>query len=445
MLTRSPVWRVVVALLVLSVLLALLYGGVRGYYSWDYFTLWGTHAKWVWATGRFFLPGSELPIPFPYQSVLGSVVGSLSRLVWPEEYPDSLFGLANVMLVTTLWALACWQATHAWRHDREQGFILGVIALGLIRPVEWSQITWGGYQDLSAALALALGVLALLDGRLRHYVGWALVGLALRPVNWPWWILAGGIWSLREIPRDLISRRSLWALSVPVGAFLVIKLAYHSTFLHPMLSTHPSDYSLAERLLIPWGILKTQTGALALLLALAIHKRREGLQLGLFLVAAFAYLVLIYTFVMGRTGTETYASIHRYTLPVYLVSVFACLRGSELEFNRQPRLRVLSLGLLCLVGFVRALEDVPRVSREGGIAALASFPNRYPDALAQAAAMRDAAQALPPTCTTYLWDADAQLDQLRAAYTAVPLRIYFRESLSAEGNEKRCPLDPGVR
>lgn len=415
----------------------LLYGGLRGYYSWDYFTLWGVHAKAVWASGRFFLPGSELALPMSYQSVLGSFVGILARVLSPDRYPDFLLGLCNVLLLSALLFASVSQATRTGKLPKDRAWAFLAIALALIRPVEWGQVSWGGYQDFSSALCLALALMAHSDRRFGTYVAWTLLGLALRPVNWPWWVLGAAAWNVQEFRRPW---KALPAFVVPVSCYLLLKLAYDNA---PPLPGEAAPIVLSswDRLRLPVVILLTHTGGVAVALALALSCRPLRDKSALFALGSVAYLALLFNFVIGQTPHETYPSLYRYTLPLYLVLVVTLMREGQRIFGGGIKRGRLLMCLLALAAAVRGLEDISIIRRDGGPARLASFTDRFPEVVAKAEELR---LRIPEGCAGGVWRGAPHLalDKLQVVYAALPARLYFENSPTRPTAENCVVTEP---
>lgn len=427
----------------------LLLTSTLGFYSYDFFTLWGMHPKWVWSTGEFFTPGAYLPVTAPYQSVFGSALGWITQQLG-LPYFDWSWGVFNCLAIFSGLGLALWLRGGFASATQRIAFIL---ALLLIKPWELRQMTYGGYGDLLGSAFLAISASALWSQR------WVIatvgaVGLSFtKPYLWVWpLILAFSFffaqsWPLRErikavatlLIGTLLARAFLqWGYAVPeVGQVIPT-------------SVKLSDYSAGEFARLPLALLTSNHGLVALALIFGWIFRRHSWQWLAYGGGSFAFLIFIYTFVMQRTPSELFASIHRYTLPLFIPPLIFAVTSTDFSRWLQARVRLQkSIFILCgFALFVRTFEEIdlarrfpltqrPKLCRQGDALCTAI------DGLRARMASRKECDVyvVPKDLATSLLKSNDDLLELKLLYGILPLRAYPEKVPLRESYGKACRID----
>jgi hypothetical protein len=438
-------------ILILSSTLGLLivsatYGFFR---SWDFYTLWGVHPKWVWSTGRFFTPGFELPMNIAYQSFWGSLTGGLLRFLGVSAYPDLSWGLfvgSACFLVT----LICWPKK---TEKSNIGSFFLCLTFLMIHPREFRQMSMGGYTDLLVTLLLSASALSLSRDKSPLLVSMLAAFLILSKITiWPWVIilLLSFFLARRKMePKVLILTLATTGVTLLLFKLLYVSQAETPNSLAPM-GIQLTQYELLDRIRLPFALLTTQNGW-GLIVFFMCLKLRKSLPFAFwFLICGLLLLCAHYTFILGSTPSERYASINRYALPLTLVPAFLLAHNSSLWTEWfKGRIGIFISVVLGLVLVVRGFEEARSLKRQG-------FWSRFSvctstDPVCEAASEVQRQSQNKPEChffvgssawfDRFLGPSEGDLKRLMVIYQALPTRVYLPSSILPRTQETRCDLE----
>lgn len=340
----------------------LLFSGLRGFYSWDFFNLWGMHPKWVWGSGQIFSAGLDLPAHVTYQSLWGSVIGFGLRVLQVSIYPDWLWGTLVVFatLFLCFWVVGKFKGIQS----PQKYIVLGLLFL-LIKPNEFKQISFGGYPDLFCVVLLVPVILFSFLHRPLPVFFTSLGFLFTKTVLWPWLVIIFVSFALTQ------KKRLPWAIVFALGINAFTQWLFFSrpedmTFHNSSLGF--TGYSALERLQLVPTIFLANNGLFilaCLLVFFFLDKKRFWI---FYFAGGFIFLAGVYSFLLGPSPWEFFPSINRYSLPLSLPPFLAFVLQKDsvhsfFEKSKALKRTVFVFGFLAL--FIRLGEEVNQVKKKG--------------------------------------------------------------------------------
>lgn len=304
-------------MLVISFSLTLI-SQLRGLYSWDYFTLWGTHPKYIWSTGNFWASGLDLPLKFNYQSIWGNLTGSLAYLIGPTVYFDSLWAIVNIGMIAALFGILTYCDSNRWE---KISFI--ALLFAFIPSTIMGQQTWGGYVDLSAVLMICLGI-KLFQSEKKKLACLCFIACILTKMTlWPWIIIIGGSLMLSQLSKQSIKDFLLYYVLPVAFGLLLMNLLYVKDDAVKSLSFYSLGFKMKPIAYI-LGIYSKSffsiNGIMSVILIYGIVKKEKFVIM--YTVFGMLYITLVYLLFLDSTPTEDYPSIKRYLFPIFLPLIF---------------------------------------------------------------------------------------------------------------------------
>lgn len=340
----------------------ILFSGLPGLFaSSDFFTLWGMHPKWEWATADWFVHGTQLPSGgVMYQSFLGTLLGKGVRIFSPQTYPDSIWVIFVLLILTITFF-------YYLRLFKNLKAVLPIILifLFLTKPHVWHQVTFGGYVDFVVSLTLAIATHYLFSNKATSSAYIFFITVILKPTAWPF----VAICLLAHFFSHFFQKKpekSLWKLYLPS----VLLVATHQWLLGILYATDKTGPSLMEvlnngsldnALYFPVYFFSLSNFSVLLIVLALFWASAEVRVKVLFLTLGFmSFMTLLYTFVFLKTPYEAFASSHRYIL-LYIFTCLPLLLNDPAVLKKLQPKRIYFLGALILVSVARVAEDLPRI------------------------------------------------------------------------------------
>jgi len=431
--------------------LVLILAGTRGFYSWDYFSLWGMQAKTVWATGNFFSSGADTPLHFSYESVLGAIYGYLNFLVAPKFFSDIGLGILTLLSVVLMSAIVLFKLRKQSTH-RSLDLLIFIFFLLLISPGTWGQLTFGGYVDLVASLSYGIFIVALLNKK------WLMSSLAitatvfLKPILWVWLVIAlmaMGLSLFFDTQKD--KKQYLVAISLmatlTVLSFALERFLFKGESLPApsyRIAYDPALWSFKRVVHFIWVVLKSHNLLSAASLGLALYLWKREKFWFIFYLGSVAYLFLIY-FVLfaGVNSPEAFPSLNRYIITLLVPFMIRALYLENLKqrlWRHKRFVTVLSLALGTLL-IARSAEELLRF-KDGAdsLARRTQVCQKYPELCHAAQEYR--MQFVPGHCKSYILPKTLAggLEPLVISYLSLPERVFFESSRIPKSLEPACRL-----
>lgn len=447
--------KIIFGILISAAVFLLLWGAIGNFYAWDYFSLWGIHAKIVWATGSFWIGGAETPLNFSYESILGSVWGGLAHIFSPQKFPDAGLGFFNTLLCVLMFAITTRFYFHSCKNEKSVRLLDIAVLVFLFLFLDASafgQNTFGAYADLIASFPIALYVLSLRQQNLRATIFSALAIVLLKPIYWVWPAIVliamfFEILSQAKIKKQLskikflainvivlmlvvqvqafLFRGDIQGASLLQGSFKGLSMGEVASFLYAFLSTH--------------GFLMVLCGAYA------VYAWKKERFWSFFTLGGCAYLAIVYFYLFSNASlSEKFQSIARYTFPLVVTFIFYFAQQRYLQKTlrlKELRLKAFQVVFLFVLIF-KAYRDYPRI-----MGAYFTWKTDFNLCLRNGAACAEAerlrAETPPATeCNSYRMNTvqEASLKDLVISYQLLPIRIYFAKSQIPKHLSPTCDL-----
>lgn len=344
----------------------LLLSFARGWYSYDFFTLWGIHPKLVWSFGDLGLLGNDTLVNLSYHSILGTILGGLMRLVGVVNYVDWPWVIGIFFLNITFLYLLISQTT-----KRFDSLVLWLVFILSIPATTLGQQMFGGYLDLLGALVLALGIIYFDKGRIYRTSLLFFALVLIKPTLWPWIVIFLGSNFLAK--PSSIKKFSIYA--IPVGAS-VLAYGLLKAWYSGSGSASPLFLSVQLLNLSPKYLLHlfaypfiTFSGALLFCLIFLIKQKKEGAREVIYFFLGSLKIYLIYFLLFASSDTEKFPSIKRYTLMMAVPLIALCIHKFSYRMNKKL---ILLFGLILLL--VRVPESVNHIKKFKGFSVCEIYP-----------------------------------------------------------------------
>lgn|GEM_PF-1488862 len=449
---------------ILYFLVLLCISGAATEFYWDYFSLWGMHAKWVWATGDFGITGESLPSNLWYHGPVSRILGYVLNKLGLESYPDGLWswfvGAAFVVLIIVFgWETHRRKLPHALPRT-----LLLLLALALIHPSLFKIEFFGGCVEILVGLSLGFFLEALWSDKIGAATLWGVICILIKPITLPWLLLG---WPALRLKAFVQAERGRWRLArwIPWLALLLVYIwARPQTPQGPAIrpdefqNFHFSDLLQSVfyvRAFQAAGLVFVRNNFFPLVVLLGawalLRSRAERAAILLYAGLGTGFIAAIYLSVLK--GEAEFYSLERYALVMAVALATAVLLTPEIRMDSlftQKVPRTLFWILLVLVAGARTAEELPRFLtfvQRGGLDVCAQVGE---SACLAAQRVRDEAQQ-HPECEAFVvseavfasYGMDAALSgywqKYGAVYEALPTRSYFEVSKIPAGL-KACPI-----
>jgi len=442
-------------ILISAAVFLLLWGAVGNFYAWDYFSLWGMHAKMVWATGSFWIGGAETPLNFSYESILGSIWGGLTHILSPQKFPDAGLGFFNTLLCVLMVAFT----TRVYFQSRKNEKSVSILDISVLvflflflDASAFGQNTFGAYADLIASFPIALYVLSLRQQNLRVSIFSALAIVLLKPVYWIWPAIAliaifSEILSQAKIKKQLPRIKFLGLNAIALGLIVFVQsLLFRSDIqVASLLQGSLKGLSISEVGSFLFAFLSTHAFLMTLCCAYAVYAWKKERFWSFFTLGSCAYLAIIYFYLFSHASlSEKFQSIARYTFPIVVTYIFYFAQQRYLQKTlrlKELRLKAFQVVFLFVLIF-KTYRDYPRI-----MGAYFTWKTDFNLCLRNGAACAEAerlrAETPPATeCNSYRMNSvqEASLKDLVISYQLLPTRIYFAKSQIPKHLSPTCDL-----